>query len=75
MLSVLLKAWARVARAIGRVQSLLVFTIIYFVFVAPFALVIRFFADPLHLNGPSSWRWLPGEERSLTSLKEAGHQS
>ena len=75
MLSMLLKAWARVARTIGRVQSLLVFTVIYFVLVAPFALVIRFFVDPLRLNGPSSWCWLSGEARSLTSLKEAGRQS
>jgi len=75
MLRTLWKGWSAVARQIGRVQSLLVFTLIYFVIAAPFALAVRLFVDPLHVHGPSSWRGLPDEARSLTSLTAAGRQS
>ena len=45
-----LKAWHRITRPIGRLQALLILTLIYFVVLAPFALAVRFFLDPLRLR-------------------------
>ncbi|SRR6266446_3079616 len=46
MLHTLWKAWSVIARQIGRVQSLVVLTLIYFVLAAPFALVVRLSWSP-----------------------------
>jgi saxitoxin biosynthesis operon SxtJ-like protein len=75
MLRVLWKGWSSLARKIGYVQSLLILTIIYFVLVAPFALAVRLFVDPLRVRGPSSWHRLPREAGSITNLTDARQQS
>ena len=42
--------WKRIAFRIGLVQSRLLLTILYFIVVAPFALVVKTFRDPLNLR-------------------------
>ncbi|MBI5836202.1 MAG: hypothetical protein HZB25_03045 [Candidatus Eisenbacteria bacterium] len=54
------RGWQRVAQAIGLLLSRVVTTILYFVAVAPFALVSRLFTDPLELKArPPRWTSLP----------------
>lgn len=75
MLKALWRGWLVVARKIGEVQSLLILGLIYFVFIAPFALAIRLFLDPLGLRGAPSWRWLPPSSKSTTTLDSMRQQS
>ncbi|HEV8306238.1 MAG TPA: SxtJ family membrane protein [Methylomirabilota bacterium] len=52
--------WVRIAHAIGRVQSRVVLTVLYFVLLGPFALGVRLLADPLQLRRrPGGSHWLP----------------
>ena len=46
-----------VARRIGRVQAWIIFTLFYFLVMAPVALIFKLLADPLHLRHHSSlWK-------------------
>lgn len=75
MLRALWRAWLVLARKIGRFQSLLTLSLVYFVVIAPFAVAIRLFSDPLGLKGAPSWRRLrPGSE-SMASLDSMRLQS
>jgi hypothetical protein len=58
------RAWEallRAAQAIGRVQAWLLFTLFYFVVMAPAAVVFRLCADPLHLRRRRT-PWVPRAE-------------
>jgi hypothetical protein len=50
--------WKRVARRIGDFQARIILTIFYFLILGPFALVVRFWSDPLAIkaNTPRGWR-------------------
>jgi len=61
VLRTLWKGWLVVARKIGYFQSQVILALVYFVVIAPFALAVRLFSDPLRLHGNPSWRWLPRE--------------
>jgi Saxitoxin biosynthesis operon protein SxtJ len=50
------RKWLVVAHAIGRVNSRIVMTLVYFVAMAPFALAVRWFADPLGVRAQAAWR-------------------
>ena len=47
--------WKRVGRKIGDFQARVLLTLFYFVILAPFAVVIRFKADPLGLKRGGGW--------------------
>lgn len=49
--------WKRVARRIADFQARLLLSVFYFLFFAPFALLVRWFSDPLLLkkNKPPEW--------------------
>ena len=66
--------WLCVARTLGYVQSLLILTLVYFVVIAPFALAVRFFLDPLCLRRAPSWHSLPQEGRSPPTLNSVRQQ-
>jgi hypothetical protein len=58
MLSLLRRLWAgwkRIGRRIGDFQARVLLTLFYFVFLAPFALAVRWKADPLGLKRPGGW--------------------
>lgn len=56
MLKRLWEAWKRLAHKIGNFQARLLLTVIYAVFVWPFGLIVRGFADPLRIRGrPTEW--------------------
>ena len=53
--------WKRIGRKIGDFQSRLLLSLFYFVVIAPFALGIRWGADPLAIKPrtPKGWRLRP----------------
>ena len=62
MLRDLWNRWLVLAQKIGKFQSRIVLTVVYFVFVLPFGLGVRLFADPLHVRRGSSQQqsdWSP----------------
>jgi len=50
--------WKRFGRRLGDIQARVLLTTFYFTIVAPFALAIRVFGDPLALkpSAPRGWR-------------------
>ncbi len=50
MLRKLWSHWLVLARKIGQFQSRIILTLFYFIFVTPFGLGVRLFADPLHVK-------------------------
>jgi len=48
--------WKKLAKKIGDFQARLILTVLYFVVVAPFALIVRFAADPLSIK-PHQQGW------------------
>ena len=72
MLKAFWRRWLIVAKKIGHVQSQVILTLIYFVVLAPFALAVRLFLDPMDLRGTRSWRWPQGGHStpSLDSVRQ-----
>ncbi len=58
--------WKGVARRIGDFQARILLTVFYFIFVAPFALAVRWGSDPLAIKGGAThgWRTKGDEERA-----------
>ena len=52
----LLERWKRFGKWLGDFQARLILTVLYFVIVAPFALIVRFAADPLSIK-PHQQGW------------------
>jgi hypothetical protein len=59
MLRAVWRKWLVVAHAIGRVNSHIIMMLVYFVFMTPFAMAVRWFADPLRLRAEPGWQPLP----------------
>ena len=59
--------WKRFAEAVGNFQARLLLTALYFVLLAPLALPLRAFGDPLrrHPRGPTFWLPRPARPASL----------
>ena len=74
-----LKGWLliakNVAKKIGHFQSQLILALVYFVVIAPFALAVRIFKDPLNLQGAASWRWFSQDDRPTPTLDWFKRQS
>lgn len=75
MLKALWRGWLVVARTIGHVQSRLILILVYFVAIAPFALAVRLFSDPLALRRGPAWHWLPADRRPMSDLGSVRQQS
>jgi len=67
------QGWKRIGRKIGDVQARVLLTIFYFVIVAPFALAVRVFADPLGLKPKTSKGWRP-RTAGTPALEQARRQ-
>lgn len=74
MLNGLWRGWLVVARTLGRLQARLLLTVVYFVVLAPFALAVRLFLDPMRLRETSSWHWYREGERPAPDLEWARRQ-
>jgi lipopolysaccharide/colanic/teichoic acid biosynthesis glycosyltransferase len=66
------EGWKRVAKRIGDVQARILLTIFYFLFLAPFALVVRWRMDPLAIKTDMGWRSKEGS--SGTPMERASRQ-
>lgn len=70
--------WKSIAEKIGNFQSRLILTIFYFTIAMPFALGIKFLADPLRLKPKKislkASFWIPREDKKV-SLEDLWKQS
>jgi len=49
--------WKIIAEKIGHFQTMLILSLVYFVVVSPFALVVRFLKDPLRIRKIEESNW------------------
>jgi hypothetical protein len=48
--------WTRIAHKIGNFQARVLLTLMYAILVLPFGVIVRLFADPLHIKKrPEAW--------------------
>jgi hypothetical protein len=66
--------WKRIAKAIGDFQARLILSVVYFIIVAPFALILRWAADPLSLKKGAGQAWRVKSESKDPPLKRAMNQ-
>ncbi len=63
--------WKRLAEKIGHFQAKLLFGLLYFLIVTPFALGVKLFSDPLGLKQASpSWREFARQTRTLEDARK-----
>ena len=67
------QSWKRIAYKIGDAQARILLTVFYFLIVAPFAVAIRLFADPLSLKPRTAKGWRP-RPTGPTGLEQARRQ-
>jgi hypothetical protein len=66
------RGWSKIARFIGEVQTAVVFSLIYFVVIAPIALLLRLFGDPLwYRKRAQASFWTRRAEPHAITLEEA----
>ena len=68
------QTWKRVAEKIGHFQARLLWGFLYFVVVAPFAVGMKLFADPLQIKKRRSPSWWLEHPRQTLTLEEARRQ-
>jgi hypothetical protein len=66
--------WQRVARRIGDFQARVILTVLYFVIIGPFALIVRWGADPLSLKKGASQGWRVKADVEGAAMKRAMNQ-
>jgi hypothetical protein len=59
------QAWLRLGRAIGTIVAHVALTVFYFTLFVPYAVVMTWFSDPLHI-GPSRPVWTARESGEAT---------
>ncbi len=74
MLKALWRGWLVVAKKIGEFQSRVILSLVYIVVIAPFALAVRLFSDPLGLRSAPSWHWLSRDSQSSPNLDSVRQQ-
>jgi hypothetical protein len=60
------EAWKRIGRFIGDQVGRVVLTLFYFTLFVPFALGVRFFADPMLIGPDVRAKWLERTTQDLT---------
>jgi hypothetical protein len=65
--------WKKLAKRIGDFQARLILSVLYFVVVAPFALIVRFGADPLSIK-PHREGWRAKVETKGSPMDRALNQ-
>lgn len=68
MLRDLWNRWLVLAQKIGKFQSRIVLTVVYFVIVLPFGLGVRLFADPLRIRRGSSQQQSNWSDRQTSDV-------
>ena len=69
------QAWKRIAEKIVHFQQLLLWSLLYFVVVGPFALVVKLASDPLRMKRKSSPTWWVNDPRQTLTLEDGRRQS
>lgn len=69
------RAWKRFGRRLGNFQSRLILSLFYFTAFCPFALLVRWFADPLAIKSKSPKGWRPIDGSRKITLETASRQS
>jgi hypothetical protein len=67
-------AWKRIAHKIGDFQVRVLLNVFYFVFLLPFALILRAVSDPLALKAESPRGWRCRESVPGTPAQRAARQ-
>jgi hypothetical protein len=68
------EGWKGVAKKIGDFQARVILTLLYFIIIGPFALIVRWGADPLALKKGRPQGWRPKAEPNETVMKRATNQ-
>jgi hypothetical protein len=68
------KKWQQTARKIGDFQARVILTALYFIIIGPFALIVRWGADPLSLKTGGSQGWRLKEQTNDSPIKRAMNQ-
>jgi hypothetical protein len=64
------KVWPNLGHEIGNFQARLLLTIIYGIFVFPFGMIVRLWADPLRIKkSPTHWLNHPNEASDMSWAK------
>ena len=66
--------WKRIAEKIGHFQAKLLWGLLYFVVVAPFAVGVKVFSDPLRIKKKSSDSWWVEHPRQTLTVEDAHRQ-
>ena len=68
------EAWKRFGRKVGDVQARGLLILFYFVFLAPFALVVRWGSDPLAIKAGTRRGWRPKRDEAASPTERATKQ-
>lgn len=63
--------WQWLAKALGNYQGRMLMSIVYFLLVAPFAIILRMTDDPLHVRLPANKTMWPEHSSGVVSLEQA----
>lgn len=69
-----LHRWKRFAKKIGDIQARFLLVLFYFLVLAPFALVIRWWSDPLAIKAGTPRGWRSKEDEAGTPMERATKQ-
>ena len=68
------KKWQGAARKIGDFQARVILTLLYFIVIGPFALIVRWGADPLSLKKGEQRGWRMKSDVEGPPMKRAMNQ-
>ncbi len=68
------EGWKRIGTTIGNFQARVLLAIFYAVFLAPFAVLLRWVSDPLAIKSGSKRGWLPRNEQQESPAELAKRQ-
>jgi hypothetical protein len=68
------EGWKRVGKKIGNFQARVLLAIFYAVFLAPFAVMLRWLSDPLAIKPGSKRGWIPRTEQQGSPEEQAKRQ-
>jgi len=74
LLQAIWQGWKKFGRKLGDVQARLLLSLLYFTVFVPFALVLRWFCDPLGIKTAASRGWGDRSEKSGSPLERASRQ-
>jgi hypothetical protein len=68
------KTWKSFGRKLGDFQARLMLSMLYFIIVPPFSLLVRSFTDPLSLKPGTARGWIVRSDTTRTEPQRASEQ-